>query len=308
MELEERGVLHSRLNIIKQWNDKEWWYTGVYDPDTNVYFSFYFARVNLTDHFTFTVFDPAEKQPFQFGSYLFLDSHQEKGRLCLNYRSKGFTVSYNGDEKNGWKFTFNNKFLDVMLDINATIPPFTKLDNTFTNVYTLLHFFQNRVSGFVRTKDKSYDIRNGLGYYDHCFGRVPGKSGWHWIAVQNRDTALSCAVNYGPYAQKYTQIYCSQSGDSPNRWVRLSQEVSFEHTSSEEPDSQWRATSPDMDLTITPLTYICNRTKIPPLLPFLINITHYEFFIRVCGRVRIDGHWAEIGDLYGVMEEHFGRW
>ena len=310
MKLEEKSVLLSRWNVLKHWNDKEWWYTGVYDPRTGVFFAFYFTRVNITDHFSFTVFDPAQSTPKKFSCNFYLDKLQEKNKLCLNYRSRSLLISYNGDENNGWKFKFENKDFDVELDINAVSTPFTKFDNNFVNIYSLMHFFHSSVKGYVKTKAITYSIDNALCYYDHCFGRVPRRSGWHWLAVQDSNIALASLVNYGPYPQKYTQVYFKEVEKDlkPHHWYRLNQDVSFEHDSSKDLTSQWKVTSPDMDLTVTPLSYVSKTTKIPPFLPFLIKVTHSEIFVKASGFVRVDGIWIGVEDMYGIMEEHYGKW
>ena len=42
------AVLRPRfpLNFLREFRNKEWWYTGAYDPGTGVYVSWYFVRVN----------------------------------------------------------------------------------------------------------------------------------------------------------------------------------------------------------------------------------------------------------------------
>jgi len=312
MDLEEKKVLLSRKNVFKHWRDKEWWYTGIHDRVSKIYFSFFFARVNATDHFAFTLFDYGSKSEIilSFQKNLFLDHTQLKDSLDLGYHSKDLVIEYSGNEKAGWKFKFSNDKYNIDLALNPTTPYFTKYDNNFKNNYTLLHFFHNEVNGTIQTPEKSYTIAKALCYYDHCFGRVPRSSGWHWLAVQNEDTALASLINYGPYAQKYTQAYFKKNQENLmlNQWIRMSQEVSFECNPERKTNSKWHITSVDMDLTVTPIMHICNINKIPPLLPLLVNITHYEFFVKASGKMRVDDTWLEVENLYGVMEEHFGEW
>ncbi len=314
MKLEERQVLlKSRLNIpylINHWKDKEWWYTGVYDPNLKVYFSFYFVRVNFSDQFCFTLFDPANGKPVQFLKNLYMEKHQEKDKLCLNYHSKDMTIEYNGDEKTEWKMRFKRKGYDVQFEMKPTIPYFTKFDNNFEYNYGLMHFFQNTVSGTVKVSGKTYKVTNALSYYDHCFGRVPLKTGWHWIAVQNEDTAIASLINYGPYGQKYTEIYFKKNDKNYglDKWHRLYQDVSFEYNEETKLTSNWKITSPDMDLTVTPILHALDITKIPPIIPFIANLYHDEYYVKISGSVRIDGTWIEVKEMHGVMEEHHGKW
>ncbi|MCX7749325.1 MAG: DUF2804 family protein [Clostridia bacterium] len=312
MELEEKKVQHRGLNILKSWRDKEWWYTGIHDPTSKIYFSFFFIRVHITDHFKFTLFDYGAnpKSSLSFEKNIVLDLGQQKNRLSLNYRSKNLIIGYNGDEKEGWSFHFSNRDYNIKIKINPSAPPFTKHDNNFVNCYSLMHFFHNIAEGFIETPNKNYPLNHALCYYDHCFGRVPRKTRWHWIAVQNKDTALASLVNYGADSQKYTEVYFKENTENfkLNQWIRLNQEVSFEHYPPNEGEGIWKATSCDMDLSITPLMRTCSINKIPPIVPFIANLTHSEFFVKADGRVRVDSTWVEVMDLYGVMEEHCGWW
>lgn len=289
--------------------DKEWWYSGVFDHAANIYFSFFFIRTAITDHFSFTLFDPEQEYPIHFAKNIILNATKGIDKLCLRFASKNMNVEYLGDAETGWNFKFKNNKYDIDLNMESTTCGFTKFDNYFVNKYALLHYFHNIVNGTIQMPDKIYQVDKALGYYDHCFGRVPRKSAWHWLAVQNAEVALDSLINYGPFAQKYTQAYFKECSRSPraNEWIRLNQEVSFEYY----PDkfnSYWKVTSVDLDLIVTPLMHICSLNKIPPIVPFLINITHYEFFVKVSGKVRIDCRWMEVKNLYGVLEEHFGKW
>lgn len=310
MNLDEKKVLIPRSNLIKQWNNKEWWYCGVFDPDLEVYLSFFFIRVNIIDNFSITIFDPSMDKPTTFTKSLYLNSYQEKNALSLNYSGKGLKVGFNGDEKKGWKFEFNNNQFSVDLDMTSTAPAFTKFNNYFEYWYTLLHNFHILTKGTIKTPDKTYGINKGLCYYDHCFGNVPSKSGWHWFAGQNEDVSISSLTNYGPKSQKYTQIYFKKcEKDIPTKkWIRLNEDVSFEYDPDNKIKGSWKVTSPDMDIEVTPIMHSCDINKIPSFLPFMINITHHTFFAKANGSVRIDNQWVDIGNIYGVLEEHYGKW
>ncbi|MFW2490121.1 hypothetical protein ACN077_16375 [Clostridium chromiireducens] len=311
MNLEEKKVLLSRWDIIRQWKDKEWWYSGFYDTKNDIYFNFFFVRVNFIDQFTLTLFEVKEQKIYEFSKKLFLDKKQKKNKLCLNYHSKNISIEYNGDEIEGWTFKFKNNNFDIDLYLKPTIPYFTKFENQYVYKYGLMHYFNNLTNGLIKISNKTYKIENALCYYDHCFGTIPSKSAWHWIAVQNEDVSLASLVNYGPYAQKYSEIYFKKNDRNwkLNEWIRLNQDVSFEHYELDDKlMNTWKITSTDMDVIVTPIMYILDRTKVPKALPFLDNIKHYEFFIKLSGNVRIDGQWIEIKDLYGIMEQHNGKW
>jgi hypothetical protein len=136
---------------------------------------------------------------------------------------------------------------------------------------------------------------------------VPRRTGWHWLAVQNERVALSCLVNYGPRAHCYTQVWLDDAGPRPREWVRLEQSVSFECPGTT-PACAWRVTSSDLDLDVELLQSTTGRTLIPPLVGWLVNLTHTEAFVKARGRIRVDGTWVEVDGLGGALEEHFGTW
>lgn len=309
MHLETPQVLRSRWHVLREWRSKEWWYTGVSDARHGAYFSWYFTRVNLLDEFAFTAFDPAVGEPQHFSQRTLLPLSPEEG-LSLRYQGRRFEVSYEGAAERGWDFRFQSQGFDVRLHIQPTLRMFTKFDRHRRERYGLLHFFHNRASGTVRTPARTYEVQDALCYYDHCFGCVPRATGWHWLAVQNEDAALSTLVNDGACPQCYTQVYFKRNADGHRleQWIRLDQDVSFEQPLDDPLDAPWEVTSPDLELTVTPNQAFTLRERLPPLVPFFVNLDHAELFVTARGRVRVDGRWFDVDGLHGVMEQHFGRW
>ena len=311
MELEEKKVLlKNRFNPFVSSKKKEWWYTGIQDGKNNIYLGFSVIRIMYMDSINITLFDPSFPEAVDFSWKGFLDSAVPPDQLSLKANGKKFSFSYTGDEKKGWAVHFEGKEISADLTMKPTIPWFTKFDNLFVDEYTLLHFFQNRVSGTIRTKNRDYTITDALSYYDHCFGTVPGKTKWHWIAVQNDTCCLASLMNYGAYAQCYTQVYFKSGADAKSlgRWIRLDQDVSFECYHHDRFDKEWRITSPDMDLRMSVIQTVCEKERVPPVIPFLINIDHYQCSVSVQGKIRVDGVWTDTGTLRGVLEEHHGKW
>ncbi len=312
MELEEKKILLSRApwKVLREWRNKEWWYTGAFDAASGAYISWYVVRVNMVDQVTMTIFDPSRETPKQYKKLLWLDRHRPAGVLSLAYRGAKLAFDYRGDEKEGWTLAFDGGGITADLTIRPTIPWFTKFDNEIVENYGLLHFFHNRTSGTVVAGDRRYRLDDALTYYDHCFGRVPTQTGWHWMAVQNESLALSSLVNYGPYAQRYTQAYFKdgEACPRPGEWVRLEQSVSFERQYPGDWSKPWRVSSSDLEISMRIVKRTTNRTSLPPVIPFMVDLWHTEAFVMAEGRIRVDGHWLPTGELYGVMEEHYGRW
>jgi hypothetical protein len=325
MELEPKKVLRNRWNILNtifnEWRDKEWWYTGCYDAAGDFYVSWYFVRTNLADQFVMSVFDPKLPGPVHWAKKLFTNRKIPPNELSLNYKCGQTRIAFNGafrepfsgfddpkDPKDGaWKFEVQSKIFQGEIDLTPTIPYFTKFDYKIQDRYGLLHFFHNRANGAIQANGKEYVLNNALTYQDHCWGRIPSKTGWHWLAVQNENVALASLVNYGAYSQLYTEVYLTDAiANSPrrNEWVRLDQAVSFEFQKKDKWKQTWRVTSPDMDLAVTVFQRKTDKTWIP----LLINLVHTEIYVKAAGVVRVDGVWVETGDMFGVMEEHKGFW
>jgi len=311
MEAEEHKVLlEQRWNVLRHRGKKEWWYTGVYDAECGCYLGFSLIRTALIDSFHAVFFDPAARDVAECSWKGYISRDNPPGQLCLVAQGKEFSLDYRGRGELGWICHLQAPGFACDLRIRPQCPPFTKFDNMFDHEYSLLHYFGNQVEGFVQAHGREYRFRNALGYYDHCFGKVPARSRWHWIAVQNHEFALASLMNYGATAQCYTQAF-SRSGaprSACDRWIRLDQDVSFEYKPDERWQTPWHITSPDMDLELHVLQRCMTRERIPPLFPFLISIDHEECFVKVRGKVRIDGNWQHTGELHGVLEEHHGHW
>lgn len=310
MQIEAPQVLlNHRLAFWNTYKDKEWWYTGVHDPENQLYISLSFLRINFIDSFRLVFFLPNELRPIEWSILGLIEKPyaQEGTRLIL--QKGNYSVSYVGSAEAGWQFVFTDSNTVISLNIKTTTPVFTKFDNTFIHHYGLMHFFHNHVEGKIRHQEKNYTISNGLGYYDHCFGRVPRSTRWHWIAVQNEQVAIASLLNYGVSPQCYTEIFVrNRDFANCNRWIRLAQEVSFENITMDPYSKKWDITSPDVDLKLTLIGASASHTQIPPIIPIITNLDHYEHFVCVEGKVRIDSVWIDTGKLFGVFEQHSGWW
>lgn len=320
MELEPRQVLlKQRWNPFTGGRDKEWWYTGISDETNGVYIGFSVIRVKFIDSISVTVFDPAAGKPVHAGWKGFLKPENPPNQLCLKAKGRNFVFSYTGSEEDGWNFELDSPEITARLRIEPELPHFTKFDNFFVDDYMLIHWFGNRAKGTVTSAGRTYSVNDGRGYLDHCAGTVPGKTKWHWIAVQNERCSLASLMNYGVYPQCYTQAYLPAQGavsgpgankdPSPfNRWIRLDQDVSFECYHKDRFNRHWRITSPDMHLKMIIVQSDLERERIPPLIPFLVKLDHWHCSVTVAGHIRVDGVWIETGVMHGVFEEHFGNW
>lgn len=306
MQLEHPQVLPSRWSLLSRWREKEWWYSGVHDPQSGVYVSWYFIRVNVVDCFGFTVFDPSLPEPVHFTKKLYLEDQPEGGELVLRHSARDLEVAYTGSAETGWKLSLVRGGITAELDIQPTAAPYTRFDHELEDQYGLLHFFHNRVTGTVRTPERTYALTDALGYSDHAFGKVPRRTGWHWLAIQNRDVALASLVNYGVHAQRYTQAFFehNDSGYREREWIRLDREVSFELAPGQHVGTPWRVTSTDLDLLVTPHQHVASHQEVP----FFVNVDHTEAYVTASGRIRIDGRWERVSDLAGVYEQHAGTW
>jgi len=96
--LEKMQVLRRRypLGFLRELRNKEWWYTGIHDPLSGVYVSWYFVRVNLVDQLTMTVFAPrlGDGALPRLQRYSLLDREQPGAGLSLRGGGRGWKVSF----------------------------------------------------------------------------------------------------------------------------------------------------------------------------------------------------------------------
>lgn len=314
--MERMMVLRPRslLNILREFRNKEWWYTGAFDARSGIYVSWYFVRVNAVDKLTMTIFDPAVAAGNlpRVSRVCRLDPTASGAGLCLRGTGRGgLKTSYQLRSTGRWDFTLRSKSLSADIHVEQTIPAFTKFDNEMRDRYAIIQYCQSRATGRITVNGRrEYHLTNALTYHDHCYGRVPGRTGWHWLAVQNERVAVTVLINYGAYAQRFAQVWASPETRSPRtrEWVRLEQDVSFEREDPDDPEGDWNVTSTDLDLQVEPRQRVTDRTKFFPLVGGFVNLAHTEMFVKVQGRVRVDGVWISTGQMAGVMEEHHGRW
>lgn len=304
MREEEKKVLASRWPFWRAWREKEWYFSCLHDPAAGVYLSWSFIRTFATDSFRFWALElDGQRGAWSGERRLFLDPGQRPGLLDLAGRGRGYEVSYTGleEQPDRVRLHYRDDRHELELELLRRWPAFTRRDNTFVNHYTLLHHFGNEARGELRLDGRRFTVNTRRCYTDHCSGRVPRRTGWQWIAVQDERVALASLTNHGPCAQRYTQCWID------GRWVRLSEDVAFEYETTDLL-APWRVTSVDMDLQVRPRQVHRDHVQVPPGLGLLYDVHHNELFVDVEGRVRIDGAWRELDGLTGVAEEHYGRW
>lgn len=333
MSFLERKVLENRLHFIRDFAKKEWWYTGIafdIDDEDNpgkkrkAFIGLSICRSIYLDTCAVIWFDGKNVYPkknsdsknYKAGYYKKKNVEKTDGNMLVQ-KSKNLQFEYSaidGDgEKNGWKLKchldalkkYNSSEFDVELTLKKKNPPFTKYDDNFDYIYELFCSFFDVEEGFIKMNGKEYKLSasdNAMVYQDHCNGKVPSKTKWHWAAVWNENVMFDTLMNYGVYPQLYTQIYIK---DKKSEWTRLNQNVSFECDDNENRfEKQWKITSTDLDLNMQLLGMGLEKESIPPF----VNLFHYQGFAKIWGKVKIDEKWVETGDMYGVFEEHHGKW
>jgi len=304
----------SLFSVLRQFRNKEWWYTGAYDVQSGVYVSWYFIRVNAVDKLTMTVFDPSLPSGAlpRLTRLCRLDpDHQDRALRLHATAGTDLEASFELKSTGRWHFRLASKTIEAEIRIEQRIPAFTKFDNEMRDRYAIIHYFQSRSDGQVVVKGgRMYDLKQALTYHDHCYGRVPSRTGWHWIAVQSELVAVTVLINYGGYAQRFAQVWFAAGTKSPRtgQWIRLEQNVSFERENPDDSNGHWAVTSTDLHLSVKPQQAVTDRTKFLPLLGGFVNLAHTELFVKAEGRIRVDGRWTDTGKLVGVMEEHHGHW
>lgn len=338
MGLFERKVITDRMHFIKSFNEKEWWYSGLQfqipDDDTpgknkTMFLGISECRSIFIDSIAVVLYDGKNSYPYKknrkdpllAGYYLKKNLKKGDGH-SLQIDSKNLKFNYyeiNDDgETNGYKLELHmsglKKYaggnLDVSVVLKKKLPEFTKYDDFFENYYGLVNYFLSVESGIINIDGKEIILTandNLYMYQDHCFGNVPRKTKWHWIAVWNNKTLLDVLTNYGVYPQLYSEAFLP---GVTKDWERLNQDVSFE--CDDRPNrfgKTWKITSTHLDLQMELMGTALEREAIPfSWCALLINLFHYQCFARVWGKVLVNGEWKETGDMFGVFEEHHGTW
>ncbi len=181
--------------------------------------------------------------------------------------------------------TFNSTAMNFSAQITyglSTAPKFSKQENQFLNNYRLVHTVSSPATATISIGDERHELETTWSYQDHCSGLVPRVASWHWLSVQNDAHALVILTCYGNRPQRYAQFLYNGG------WIRLDQNSSFEY-SSETRATLWKVTSSDVDVSVEVLDSHPNEVRVPKLVPFMVNVRHEEFVVRVCGSVRIHG-------------------
>lgn len=299
MQLEEKWLVRTP-RVAGALRQKEWWFSDLHDPASQVYMSWSFARAFAVDKFRLWLCDLAGDATWSVDHNLYLDRAQTPGLLDLRHRG-AVDLEYRGAGDGRAVFRARTPELRVDLEIVRAGEPFTRRDNYFCCSYALFHQFFNHVRGEIEVEGRRFAVDTARAYYDHCFGVVPRRASWQWFAVQNDDIALASLVNHGPYAQRYTQVYWEGA------WHRLDPDVDFDYDRAEL-GAPWRVRSRELDLLVRPRRVHRDHVSIPPLVPFLVDLQHNELFVEVEGELRLHGVRVPLQGLTGVAEEHDGRW
>ena len=299
--MDELRVLQCRRHPLRQWREKEWWFSYCFDKTRQIYLSWSFLRAYYSDHFGLMFVDLKTRKRWAFSRLMFLDGLREGVPIALSKAQSQFEVSFGLTGANRSFRVSENRFnVDLSIGPSAA-PAFVRRENQFTNQYRLVHTVQHPVVGNVAVDGAHYDLHTKWSYFDHCSGLVPRLTSWHWLAVQRDEASLIVLVNYGERSQRYAQILRN------GRWVRLDQNATFECQDARNAES-WRVTSTDLDITVDVLESNAAVTKVPRAFPLIVNLRHVEFVVRVDGIVRLNGRWEDLHRHYGVMEEHHGIW
>lgn len=291
----------------------EWWFTGLYSPENKTFFTFYISRNVFIDFFSFSFYDLDTNKATVFSKFLKLEKTQEENKLSLNKKARDYEFHYNGSQETNWVFDFTNKDYQIHLEYTPSEQPmFTKLDGDYLHTYEYSGFFHNTATGNFILPNKSVNVKNAVSYTEHYYGIVPRKASWQYIAAQNNDMAISIHRDHLVSGENYCQIlFRNQINNSINgRWIRLSQDVCFENAADgkngiDVPPT--KVTSVDMELNIVPYISTYEHFCLPPVIPFLGNLKRYEYFMKISGKVRIDGQWIILSDAFGVLEEDYGN-
>lgn len=289
-------VLDTRWRLPTAWREKEWWFGYLHDPEAGIYLSWSCVRTYFMERFRCWVLDMETGEQALLDRPLFFDRGGDGSVLDLSASGKT-PLRYGAANDREMNLRVEGPDWDLALLFLPSAAPFTRAEDQFRAWYGLRAHFHNQVVGTVTIGDRVRLIDTKRCYTDHCWGRVPSATGWHWIAAQDEQVAIDSLVNYGPYAQRYTQVFLD------GRWHVLPDSVIFD-VDRTDPERPWRLVSPDVELEARLLHTHRDHVRVP----VLVNLRHDEHVVEVRGRVRIEGAWRDVGPLLGVAEEHHGKW
>ena len=296
MRREVPKVLHTRWRLPTAWREKEWWFGYLHDTEARLYLSWSCVRTYLMERFRCWVLDLETGESEVLDRPLFFRQEGDGEALDLSAGGRG-AMRYAAIGEGDMSLCVDGPGWDLGLMFLPSRVPFTRAEDQFRAWYGLRAHFHNTVVGTVTIGDRTRVLSTRRCYTDHCWGRVPAATGWHWLAAQDGHVAFDSLVNYGPYGQRYTQVFLD------GRWHVLPDNVTFD-VDRTDPDRPWRLVSPDVELEARALHSHRDHVRVP----VLVNLRHDEHVMQVEGRVRVEGAWRDVGTLTGVAEQHHGRW
>lgn len=282
---------------------KQWWSFEGLDPERQVYFVFLAMRAFPVDFVSLTAIDlstgkrVAEEQlgPFRSaaGARVGLEANGRWGRL-----------KFSGCAEDGWRIEADTSKISADVVQSPLSPPHRNRLVTRRLDYSLLQFVHNRMDGRFSLNlpgGKHIAEISGYGYFEHAWGVQPRFSAANWMHFWSpaaSGVVMDCLYDSG-VPHHYTYLW-RPDGES---YLFSPARFAFNPAA---PESPWRISSPDLELTASPIHYHRMRKKIPPIIPYF-DIDYHEQIVRLQGTAFTHGEIVRI-DGFGKFDFNLNKW
>jgi hypothetical protein len=159
---------------------------------------------------------------------------------------------------------------------------------------------RNDIEGTISFNGNEHNL-SGYGYYEHAWGvqaRLSVANWLHFWSPQVSGVVMDCHYDAG-IPHNYTLIQMN----SEQHYLHAPASFSF---NPDTPKSTWNITSPDLNLTITPIHGHGIIKKIPPIFPY-IDINYQELLVNIQGEAVINGETVPIAGT-GKYDHNVNKW
>jgi hypothetical protein len=289
----------SRFGFTGQLRRKQWWYFEGIDSGRKLYYVFLALKAFPLSYVSIKVIDYKNNRRFtedHMGSFIAVPGEKVK----VSAQGGWGHLRFSGSEEQGWIIDVSTKQVKAQCYQIPKAPIHVNRLLTQHIDYTVSQWIMNESTGTINIGSNEH-LLNGSGYFEHNWGVQPRHSTAHWLHFWGKDMAgvvLSCHYDSG-VPHHYTCLW-------DGRDISYLYSPAHFGFDPKQPDKQWTVKSPDLDLTISPITGHHTRMGIPPVIEY-IHIDYFEQLLEVKGHAVVKGRTVAIEGT-GKLDHNWNRW